>query len=52
MWLVVAILVLTAVIEYLLARGWWLMAVPYAMEFLCLAGIILDPAMAEGVEDD
>ena len=50
--LVVAILILTAVIDYLLARGWWLMAVPYAIEFLCLAWISLDPAMAEGVEDD
>jgi hypothetical protein len=36
----------------LLARGWWLMAVPYALVSLCLAWIILDPAMAEGVEDD
>ena len=52
MWLVAAILVLTVVIDYLLARGWWLMTVPYVLEFFCVAWIILDPAMSGAVEDD
>ena len=37
MWLVVAILILTAVIDYLLAQGWWPVAIPFALMLVCVA---------------